>query len=251
MSFCTGFFFHQQPLCSLFVCIGISFRNLLSLWTSTTSSANLQPCNAEQIAWKHDLCSLVLQRDTKADIVLSLYLYYAPSPNQMIWCLHWALPPIFPCHPSDSHTAFPALQDDWDVTVHSFHKINLLCDGKCVQGLAGETDLKAGVRLHFHFSLFPLLTEEYRVFTLPAFFTATPAAPPVPPNTHAPSLLSDNLQIITYRLQNHRNQEHHYIYVRLQLTHIWQSLEKNIFSGSNMSLKVVHQQFITSCKWPC
>lgn len=65
------------------------------------------------------------------------------------------------------------------MTVHELHKINLPCDGKRSLGLAGKTDLKAGVRLHFQSSLFfPLLTEAQEVFTLPTYFTPYPITNP-------------------------------------------------------------------------
>lgn len=64
----------------------------------------------------------------------SQHLYYGSLPRhfpQIRWC-DARSEPIFPCHPSHSHTSFPALREDRDVTVHELHEINLPSDGKRV-----------------------------------------------------------------------------------------------------------------------
>lgn len=128
------------------------------------------------------------------------------------------------------------------MTVHELHKINLPCDGKRSLGLAGKTDLKAGVRLHFQSSLF-FPTADRGTWSI--YFTNLLHPPPhyqphrcclITPfslqsdkqwgtnnfsaaYTSSPSHQSNILQSSTCPLQSHWCEEHGFIYELI--LHTW------------------------------
>lgn len=70
------------------------------------------------------------------------------------------------------------------MTVHDLHQINLPCDGKRWQGLAGER-FKSWSEITFSLFFFPPPTEAHEVFTS-RFYPPAPLPTPLPLPHHSP-----------------------------------------------------------------